>query len=277
MIKDITLGQYFPGESPIHKIDARIKIIMAFIAIFSVFLSGNFLSLIFVLLCLFVLVLISGISPVTVLKGMKPVVFILLFTTVFQLLFTRTGKLLFEWYFIKIHLDGIVYSIKMFFRILLLITSASVLLTYTTSPIVLTDGIEGLLSPLKRLKVPVHDFALMMSIALRFIPTLTEETDKIMSAQRARGTDFSSGGLMKRAGALVSVFVPLLVSAIRRAEELSTAMICRGYSGGEGRTKLRVMRIRPADIVWLIISIIALAGAIFLNKYRLPLPEVLYL
>lgn len=277
MIKDITLGQYFPGESPLHKIDARIKILMSFIAIACTFASGNFLSLLFVLLCLVILILMSGISPLTILKGIKPVMFILLFTTVFQIFFTRTGKILFEWQFIRIYSDGIIYSIKMFLRIVMLISSASVLLTYTTSPLVLTDGIEGLLSPLKKLKVPVHDFALMMSIALRFIPTLTEETDKIMSAQRARGASFSDGSLMKRARALVSVFVPLLVSAIRRADELSTAMICRGYTGGEGRTRLRVMKIRPADIVWLIVSCISLLSVIALNTFRLPLPEVFYL
>lgn len=277
MIKDITLGQYFPGESPLHKIDARIKILMSFIAIACTFASGNFISLLFVLLCLVILILMSGISPLTILKGIKPVMFILLFTTVFQIFFTRTGKILFEWQFIRIYSDGIIYSIKMFLRIVMLISSASVLLTYTTSPIVLTDGIEGLLSPLKKLKVPVHDFALMMSIALRFIPTLTEETDKIMSAQRARGASFSDGSLMKRARALVSVFVPLLVSAIRRADELSTAMICRGYTGGEGRTRLRVMKIRPADIVWLIVSCISLLSVIALNTFRLPLPEVFYL
>lgn len=277
MIKDITLGQYFPGESPLHKIDARIKILMSFIAIACTFASGNFISLLFVLLCLIALILMSGISPLTILKGIKPVMFILLFTTVFQIFFTRTGKILFEWQFIRIYSDGIIYSIKMFLRIVMLISSASVLLTYTTSPIVLTDGIEGLLSPLKKLKVPVHDFALMMSIALRFIPTLTEETDKIMSAQRARGASFSDGSLMKRARALVSVFVPLLVSAIRRADELSTAMICRGYTGGEGRTRLRVMKIRPADIVWLIVSCLSLLSVIALNTFRLPLPEVFYL
>lgn len=277
MIKDITLGQYFPGESPLHKIDARIKILMSFIAIACTFASGNFISLLFVLLCLVILILMSGISPLTILKGIKPVMFILLFTTVFQIFFTRTGKILFEWQFIRIYSDGIIYSIKMFLRIVMLISSASVLLTYTTSPIVLTDGIEGLLSPLKKLKVPVHDFALMMSIALRFIPTLTEETDKIMSAQRARGASFSDGSLMKRARALVSVFVPLLVSAIRRADELSTAMICRGYTGGEGRTRLRVMKIRPADIVWLIVSCLSLLSVIALNTFRLPLPEVFYL
>lgn len=277
MIKDITLGQYFPGESPLHKIDARIKILMSFIAIACTFASGNFLSLLFVLLCLVILILMSGISPLTILKGIKPVMFILLFTTVFQIFFTRTGKILFEWQFIRIYSDGIIYSMKMFLRIVMLISSASVLLTYTTSPIVLTDGIEGLLSPLKKLKVPVHDFALMMSIALRFIPTLTEETDKIMSAQRARGASFSDGSLMKRARALVSVFVPLLVSAIRRADELSTAMICRGYTGGEGRTRLRVMKIRPADIVWLIVSCLSLLSVIALNTFRLPLPEVFYL
>ena len=157
----------------------------------------------------------------------------------------------------------------MIVRIIVLVVSTSVLLSYTTSPIVLTDGIEGLLKPLAKIKVPVHDFALIMSLALRFIPTLLEETEKIISAQKSRGANFSSGSLMKRAGALISVFIPLLASAIRHALDLSEAMICRGYRGGDGRTKLRQMKIRFSDILWLLSAAVVLAAVIVLNKYGL--------
>ncbi|MBR4256623.1 MAG: energy-coupling factor transporter transmembrane protein EcfT, partial [Clostridia bacterium] len=212
-----------------------------------------------------VIFFMSGISAKTLAKGLKPIVFILIFTTLFQIFFTRTGTLLFEWWIIKIYSNGIIFAIKMFIRILVLITTTSVLLSYTTSPIVMTDGIEGLMTPLSKIGVPVHDFALVMSIALRFIPTLLEETEKIMSAQKARGTEFSTGSLMKRARALLAVFVPLLASAVRHAFELADAMICRGYRGGKGRTKLNKMKFRFSDFIWLILAGGVLAGVIYLN------------
>lgn len=265
MIRDITLGQYFPGTSPIHKIDARAKIIMTLLLIIAVFVasSGFAFALLFVVSA--VIFLMSGISAKTLAKGLKPIVFILIFTTLFQIFFTRTGTLLFEWWIIKIYSNGIIFAIKMFIRILVLITTTSVLLSYTTSPIVMTDGIEGLMTPLSKIGVPVHDFALVMSIALRFIPTLLEETEKIMSAQKARGTEFSTGSLMKRARALLAVFVPLLASAVRHAFELADAMICRGYRGGKGRTKLNKMKFRFSDFIWLILAGGVLAGVIYLN------------
>ena len=269
MIRDITLGQYFPGNSVIHKIDARAKIIITLILIVAVFVasSGPAFALLFILSL--IIFLLSRISFKTLVKGLKPIVFILIFTTIFQIFFTRTGDLLLEWYFIKIYSNGIIFAVKMFIRIIVLITTTSVMLSYTTSPIVLTDGIEGLMLPLAKIGVPVHDFALVMSIALRFIPTLLEETEKIMSAQKARGTDFSTGSLMKRARALLAIFVPLLASAVRHAFELADAMICRGYRGGKGRTKLNKMKFRFSDFVWLFLSAAAFAGVIVLNMYPL--------
>lgn len=267
MIRDITLGQYFPGNSLIHRIDARAKIIMTLLLIVSVFVASSGLSFAFLFVISLTIFIMSRVSFKTLIKGLKPIVFILIFTTVFQIFFTRTGTLLVEWYFIKIYSNGIIFAVKMFVRIIVLITTTSVLLSYTTSPIVLTDGIEGLLTPLAKIGVPVHDFALVMSIALRFIPTLLEETEKIMSAQKARGTDFSTGSLMKRARALLAVFVPLLASAVRHAFELADAMICRGYRGGKGRTKLNKMKFRFSDLVWLLLSAGALAAVIVLNAY----------
>ena len=266
MIRDITLGQYFPGNSPIHKIDARAKIIMTLILIVAVFVASSGFSFLLLFIVSAVIFIMSGISIKTLAKGLKPIVFILMFTTLFQIFFTRTGTLLFEWWIIKIYSNGIIFAIKMFVRIIVLISTTSVLLSYTTSPIVLTDGIEGLMMPLSKIGVPVHDFALVMSIALRFIPTLLEETEKIMSAQKARGTDFSTGSLMKRARSLLAVFVPLLASAVRHAFELADAMICRGYRGGKGRTKLNRMKFRFLDFIWLFLSAAVLAGAILLNS-----------
>ncbi len=265
MIRDITLGQYFPGNSPIHKIDARAKIIMTLILIVAVFVASSGFSFALLFIVSATVFLMSRISFKTLAKGLKPIVFVLIFTTLFQIFFTRTGTLLVDWWIIKIYSNGIIYAIKMFVRIIVLISTTSVLVSYTTSPIVLTDGIEGLMTPLAKIKVPVHDFALVMSIALRFIPTLLEETEKIMSAQKARGTDFSTGSLMKRARALLAVFVPLLASAVRHAFELADAMICRGYRGGKGRTKLNKMKFRFFDFIWLLLSAAVLAGVILLN------------
>lgn len=265
MIRDITLGQYFPGNSPIHKIDARAKIIMTLILIVAVFVASSGFSFALLFIVSAAVFLMSRISFKTLVKGLKPIVFVLIFTTLFQIFFTRTGTLLVDWWIIKIYSNGIIYAIKMFVRIIVLISTTSVLVSYTTSPIVLTDGIEGLMTPLAKIKVPVHDFALVMSIALRFIPTLLEETEKIMSAQKARGTDFSTGSLMKRARALLAVFVPLLASAVRHAFELADAMICRGYRGGKGRTKLNKMKFRFFDFIWLLLSAAVLAGVILLN------------
>lgn len=265
MINDITLGQYFPGESVIHLADPRMKLIIAFIMIGAIFTASSLISFALIAVFLILMTVISKISPTVILKGMKPVLFILLFTAFIQIFLTRTGTLLFEWWIFKIYSDGIMMAFKMMCRIVLLVASTSLLLSYTTSPIALTDGIEGLLSPLKKLGLNTHDFAMMMSIAMRFIPTIIEETDKIMSAQKARGTDFSSGGLIKRAKAMIPIFIPLLASEIRRADELSCAMICRCYRGGEGRTKLKELKIKKKDIVLLLICLGVLALVIGAN------------
>lgn len=271
MIKDITLGQYFPGSSPVHKMDARVKISASLLLIAAIFFSNGLIATALVICAIFTLILLSKISLGVIFKGLKPLIFIMLFTVVIQILLTRTGELWLEWYFIKIYSDGIYNSVKMIIRITLLISATSVLLSYTTSPIMLTDGIEGLLKPLSKLGVKkVHDFAMMMSIALRFIPTLIEESEKIMASQKARGTDFSQGSLLKRAKALLPIFIPLLFSSIRRAEELSVAMICRCYRGGEGRTKLNEPKMRACDWVWLALFILFTALIVALNFVKLP-------
>ena len=248
MISDITLGQFFPGYSPIHKLDPRTKIVLAVLFIVSVFVANNPAS--FLLLTAFALILIaiSRISFKVIFKGIKPIVFILLFTAIINLLMTGgEGEPLVSFWIIKIYTEGIARAVFMALRVIILIIGTSLLLTYTTSPISLTDGLESLLSPLKAIKVPVHTFAMMMSIALRFIPTLVEETDKIMNAQKSRGADFTSGSLVKRAKALVPLLIPLFVSAFKRAEELATAMECRCYRGDYNRTKLVKLELRGRD------------------------------
>lgn len=275
MINDITLGQYFPGDSVIHRADPRMKLIIAFIMIGAIFTASSIISFVLLAIVVILFTVISKISLSVVLKGMKPVLFILLFTAVIQVFLTRTGTLVAEWWIFRIYSDGFIMAFKMMCRIALLVASTSLLLSYTTSPIALTDGIEGLLSPLKKLGLNTHDFAMMMSIAMRFIPTIIEETDKIMSAQKARGTDFSSGGLIKRAKAMIPIFIPLLASEIRRADELSCAMICRCYRGGEGRTKLKELKITSNDVILLLtcIGILALviAANIFTKHFGLPI------
>jgi energy-coupling factor transport system permease protein len=261
MISDITLGQFFPGFSVIHKLDPRTKIILAVLFIVGVFLANNTASFLF--LCLFVAVLIkiSRISPKVILRGVKPIIFILVFTAFINVFLTvGYGEPLVSFYFIKIYTEGVVRAVFMAVRVIILIIGSSILLTYTTSPISLTDGLESLLSPLKKIGVPVHSFAMMMSIALRFIPTLVEETEKIMNAQKSRGADFSSGGLIKRVKALIPILVPLFVSSFKRADELATAMECRCYRGDKNRTKLVKLTYKTSDFVFMLVfaSVIAL-------------------
>ena len=254
MISDITLGQFFPGFSPLHKMDPRMKIIVAIVYIVAIFLANTPAAFVFLVLFTFMLILVSRISLKVILRGIRPIVFILLFTAIINVFLTGgESEPLVEFWIIKIYKEGIIRAVFMALRVIILITGTSVLLTYTTSPISLTDGIESLLSPLKKIKVPVHTFAMMMSIALRFIPTLIEETEKIMNAQKSRGADFSSGGLIKRAKALVPILVPLFVSSFKRAEELATAMECRCYRGDKNRTKLVKLSYKPRDFLALII------------------------
>lgn len=266
MISDITLGQFFPGESQIHRLDPRTKIILAIVFIVAVFLASTPIA--FVVLALFtaIMILISGISFKVILKGIKPIVFILIFTAIINMFLTKgdSDPLVSFWIF-QIYKEGIVRAVFMAIRVIILIVGTSTLLTYTTSPISLTDGIESLLSPLKKIKVPVHLFAMMMTIALRFIPTLIEETEKIMNAQKSRGADFSSGGLIKRAKALIPIIIPLFVSSFKRAEELATAMECRCYRGDKNRTKLVKLSYGARDAVWFLLTAVFLASIITLR------------
>ena len=246
MLKDITLGQYFPGNSVVHRLDPRTKLIMLVVYIVALFLAKSWVSYAVMLAFLVVTIKISTIPVKSILRGMKPLVLILVFTGVLNLFFTQEGPVIVDFWIITITLGGLQRAIFMMTRILMLITG-TFLLTYTTSPISLTDGLEALLNPLKKIKVPVHELSMMMCIALRFIPTLIEETDKIMCAQKARGADFENGSLMERAKALVPILVPLFIGAFRRADELATAMECRCYQGGEGRTKMKLLRYHRED------------------------------
>ena len=246
MLKDITLGQYFPGNSPVHRLDPRTKLILLIIYIVALFTASNWLSYGVVFGFLALSIAVSTIPIKSIVHGMKPLVMILVFTGILNVFFTTGEKVLVQFWVITIYWEGIVRAFFMMVRILMLI-SGTFLLTYITSPISLTDGLESLLGPLKKLHLPVHELSMMMCIALRFIPTLIEETDKIMSAQKARGADFESGKLMQRVKALVPILVPLFISAFRRADELATAMECRCYQGGDGRTKMKLLRYKLGD------------------------------
>ena len=266
MLKDITLGQYFPGTSPIHKLDPRTKLIMLVVYIVALFTAASWLSYGVCLAFLVAVISISKIPPKALLKGMKPMIFILVFTGVLNLFMTPGETVLVSFWNITITAEGLERAIFMVCRILMLI-SATFLLTYTTSPISLTDGLESLLNPLKKLHLPVHELSMMMCIALRFIPTLIEETDKIISAQKARGADFESGKLMERVKALIPILVPLFISAFRRADELATAMECRCYQGGEGRTKMKQMRYMKRDFYAYFVGILLLGATITLGSF----------
>ena len=247
MLKDITLGQFFPGKSPIHRMDPRTKLVVLLIYIVMLFVASNWISYGVMALFLVLTVKISTIPFKAIVRGLKPIVMILVFTGVLNLFFTHEGTVLISFWIITITSEGVIRALFMMSRILMLITG-TFLLTYTTSPISLTDGLESLMKPLKKLRVPVHELSMMMCIALRFIPTLIEETDKIMSAQKARGADFETGNLMQRAKALVPILVPLFISAFRRADELATAMECRCYQGDVGRTKMKLLRFSRLDL-----------------------------
>ena len=268
MLKDITLGQYFPGKSPIHLLDPRTKLVFLVVYIVSLFLATSWLSYTLMAAFLVFAIAISKIPPKSIVRGMKPLVMILVFTAVLNVFFTVGDTVLLKLGFVTITLEGIVRAVFMLVRILLLVT-ATFLLTYTTSPIALTDGLESLLSPLKKLHLPVHELSMMMCIALRFIPTLIEETDKIMSAQKARGADFENGSLMDRVKALIPILVPLFISAFRRADELATAMECRCYQGGDGRTKMKLLRYSLWDYYAFGIGALLMASILILRKFGL--------
>ena len=267
-LKDVTLGQYFPGNSPVHKLDPRTKLIAVTLYIVALFLAKWFVSYGVMFLVLAGAIAVSRVPVKSILRGMKPVLFILVFTAILNLFYTPGETELLKFWIFTVTLEGVFQAFFMVVRILMLI-AGTFLLTYTTSPILLTDGLESLLNPLKKIKVPVHELAMMMSIALRFIPTLIEETDKIMSAQRARGADFESGNIFQRAKALLPLLVPLFISAFRRADELATAMECRCYHGGEGRTRLRQLRYQGRDIFTLLLFLAIAVGVGLLGHFGL--------
>ena len=264
MLKDITLGQFFPVDSVLHRMDPRFKIIFTMLFIIMLFAGQSVWTLVIGGIFVVMAQLLSRIPLKMSWKSLKPILPILVFTAVLNLVFIGSGDVLWEWRFLKITEGGITTSIFMIVRIVLLIVGSS-LLTYTTSPILLTDALESLLSPLRKLRFPVHEMAMMMSIALRFIPTLLEETDKIMSAQKARGASLDSGKLTERVKALVPILIPLFVSAFRRAEELATAMECRCYRGGEGRTRLRQLKAGTRDYLGLAVCLLFLAASLAVN------------
>lgn len=279
MISDITLGQFFPGYSSIHKLDPRTKIILSLLFIVAVFIANNPLSFLLLLIFSLILVSISRISFAVVFRGIKPILFILLFTALINIFMTGgSSEPLVSFWVINIYKEGIFRAVFMALRVTILIIGTSILLTYTTSPISLTDGLESLMLPLKKIGVPVHTFAMMMSISLRFIPTLVEETEKIMNAQKSRGADFTTGSLINRAKALVPLLVPLFVSAFKRAEELATAMECRCYRGDYKRTKLVKLELKTRDYLWLCVFFLFLGFIIFLSvyPYRINLSGMLF-
>ena len=267
MLKDITLGQYFPGDTPAHKLDPRTKILLVILYIVALFQARSLLTYAIMTVTFVLCARISKVGAKALLKGLKPVVIIVLFTGFLNLFFTP-GEVIFQLGFLRLTDAGVYNALRMVVRIMLLITG-TFLLTYTTSPIALTDALERMLNPLKKVHVPVHELAMVMSIALRFIPTLIEETDKIMSAQKARGADFESGNLLQKAKALVPVLVPLFVSSFRRADELAVAMECRCYHGGEGRTRLHVLQYAGRDYVTLTIGVLIVVVVLVLGHMGL--------
>ena len=265
MLRDITIGQHFPGDSLVHKFDPRMKLVLTIVYIILLFAASNPLGLTLSLVFLVAMYGVAKIPFKLITKSLKPILPIILFTAVLNLFFVSgEGEPLVHFWVLNIYAEGLRYAILMAVRVMALIAGTS-LLTYTTSPIVLTDAIEQLLKPLGRLHFPVHELAMMMSIALRFIPTLSEETDKIMKAQAARGAVFDEGGLVKRAKAIVPLLIPLFVSAFRRAEELAMAMEARCYHGGKGRTRLKILKFKYRDLAAAGI-ILLFAAAILTDK-----------
>ncbi len=267
MLKDVTFGQYYPGNSLLHRTDPRIKILILIEYLIFVLVAETAFAVALSLAFTVLLISCSGVKFKILLKSAKPLIFVLIFTAFFNLFFTKgeTDPLL-AWKFITIYKEGVRAMIMMLIRLLSLVLGTSVLISFTTSPLELTDAIESLLSPLKKMGVPVHEFAMMMSIALRFIPTLIEETNKIISAQKARGADFESGNVFRRIKALLPILIPLFVSAVRRAEELADAIECRCYHGGEGRTKLKEMKTQAGDWTALILVTAFTVSVVFANK-----------
>ena len=268
MLNDVTFGQYYPAKSFVHSMDPRAKIVFVIAYIVAVFLAGNFFGLAAVTLFLVIIVAASRVPFGRVLRSVKMILFLIIFTAILNLFFysSDVDHLIWQWGIIAISWEAIINMVFLAMRLFLLVMGTSVL-TLTTTPVALTDGIESLLKPLKYIKFPVHELALIMSIALRFIPTLTDETNRIISAQKARGADFETGGLIRRAKAMIPVLIPLLVSAFRRAEDLGDAMDARCYSGAKGRTKYKKLTFTWRDLVGLLLFAALIAGVVLLNMY----------
>ena len=265
----IALGQYYPSNSVMHRLDPRMKLMIAIAYIIASFICRNIFSFALLLLSAVTLILLSKIPVKIVLRSIKAIIFIMIFTAILNVFWTKGGEdeLLLSWNFIRIYSSGLYNAAFIVIRIVSMIIGTSIFLTYTTTPIQLTDALEQLLSPLKIFHAPVHEFAMMMTIALRFIPTIVEETERIMAAQKARGADFTNGSIAKRAKALIPVLIPLFVSAFRRAGELATAMPCRCYRGGKGRTKLNVLKFTYRDFVALFLIAAFIAGVVLINIF----------
>lgn len=263
MLKNLTIGQHYPIDSPIHELDPRVKILLTLIYIISLFFIHEYIGYLAVLIFLAIVIILSKVPIKFVLKGLKPIFFIIFITFIINL-FMTPGEQIFKFYFLVVTKEGLNQATFMALRLILLILGTS-LLTLTTSPILLTDGIESLLNPFKKIGLPAHELAMMMTIALRFIPTLMEETEKIMKAQKARGADFESGNIINRAKNLIPLLVPLFISAFRRADELAMAMESRCYKGGENRTRMRQLKIRKGDFVALVVFSVYI-GAIIISR-----------
>lgn len=270
MLKDITFGQYFPIDSPIHKMDARVKLLLTVAFIVLIFVSQNFAALLCTALGIFIYVMFTNVPVKMYIKSLKPLILIVAITSTLNVLYVKSGSVLFDFDIFKwniaVTLGGVTTAVYMALRVCLLVTAGSVL-TYTTSATELTDAIERLLSPLSKIKIDVHSFAMMMTIALRFIPTLIEETDKIMNAQKARGADLETGGLRQRIKAILPILIPLLVSSFRRAMELADAMECRCYHGGEGRTRVKQLKLHFRDYFVSVCFVLLIGAVVLANLY----------
>ena len=271
MLKDITIGQFFPGDSLLHRLDPRVKIVLTIAFIAAVFLPKTWAGLALAVVFLAVAIALSKLPFSLIRKSITPILPIILFTAVLSILYVQGGTVLVSWWKITVSMKGLQNAVFLAVRIICLIAGSS-LLTYTTGPTTLTDALERLMKPLKVLRIPVHDLAMMMTIALRFIPTLIEETDKIMAAQKARGADLESGNLIERIRALMPIMIPLFASSFRRAYELATAMECRCYNGGDGRTRMTSLKTAMRDYLALAVMAVVIAGMILLN---IVLPNVI--
>ena len=273
MALDVSVGQYYEKNSVLHRLDPRTKLFFVLVYIVAIFVAKEIYAFAFLTAVAILTIIVSRVPLKIILKGLKSVVVIVIFTAILNMFLTKGESVPYSFtvipnfWTIVIYKEGLINAGILALRIIILLIETSVLFSYTTTPIELTDGLETALSPLKKIKVPVHEFAMMMTIALRFIPTLVEETSKIMDAQKARGADFSSGGLIKRAKALIPIIIPLFISSFRRAEELATAMECRCYHGGSGRTRMKRLKMKARDYIGLLLGCAVMAGVILLNIY----------